>query len=320
MLCGAFKASLAIHPDGLASPCCIFDKNHFRKLEDLDMTDPWKGLEDGRGCNACKRPGNVYKDAFDRYLPRTQFEIKFLDIRNNNLCNFECIICNSYYSSKWASRLGEENKFVSHLVDINTDLVERIYFAGGEPLLNEDHWKILKQVKNPENVNLLYSTNLSVLGNKRDHVADYWPRFQHVVVYTSLDGIGQFGEIMRYGLDMPTFDANLQIIKELPNVEVRIAATISLLNVWFMDELDAYATAHNLPVDWNVLYGPDFLALSALPMNLRASIPRGKNVQIDQQLELDNSFLFADTISYIRHQDKIKGTALMDMLPFKEYI
>ena len=149
MKCGAFNSGLTIHPDGKVSPCCVFDHNYFQDLHELDWLDPWKDLRDGRGCDACKHDGPTYKNSFDEYT-NTQFKIKYLDVGKNNLCNLECSICNSYYSSKWAERLGKQ-KFVATNFDVDLTHGDRIYFAGGEPLLNPKHWQVLESIPGASN-------------------------------------------------------------------------------------------------------------------------------------------------------------------------
>ena len=82
------------------------------------------------------------------------------------------------------------------------DTVERIYFAGGEPLMMEEHYRILKRLikMGRSEVVLIYNTNLSTLNLKKDSVLDLWPQFDRVVIEASLDGSGERGEFVRKGL------------------------------------------------------------------------------------------------------------------------
>ena len=98
----------------------------------------------------------TYKNIFDEFKHNT-YKVRHLDVRNTNLCNLECTICCSYYSSKWAQRLGE-NKFVSTEFDIDLDDVEHIYFAGGESLTIHT-LKVLDRIKDPSKVSLQYNSN-----------------------------------------------------------------------------------------------------------------------------------------------------------------
>ena len=309
MDCGAFDSGLTIHPDGKVSPCCIFDKKLFKNLQDINFNDPWFDLRDGKGCNACKHAGPVYKDNFDRFKSKT-YKVRHLDVRNNNLCNLECTICCSYYSSKWAQRLGE-NKFVSTEFDIDLDDVEHIYFAGGEPLINSTHWKVLDRIKDPSKVSLQYNSNLVSVKN----IEKYWPKFKRVSVSASMDAVGKLGEYLRYGTDFEKWENNLNIVSKYADID--ISPTISILNIFHLKELEAWS---KFPIFYNVLTDPQHLCVSVLPIELKKSISYiPKNEHLRQLLNLDESWLFPHAMSFILLQDKIKNTNIWDSLPFQKY-
>ena len=54
-------------------------------------------------------------------------------------------------------------------------VVEEIYFAGGEPLLMEEHYRILNRLVDDgrtEEVTLKYNTNFSTMAYKKTNVLD----------------------------------------------------------------------------------------------------------------------------------------------------
>lgn len=310
MKCGAFNSGLTIHPDGKVSPCCLFDHNFFQDLHELDWSDPWKDLRDGRGCDACKHDGPTYKDTFDRYT-NTQFKLKNLDVRNNNLCNLECSICNSYYSSKWAQRLGEQ-KFVATDFDVDLTHVDHIYFAGGEPLLNPKHWQVLESILDPSKVSLHYNSNLTTVKN----IEKYWPQFESVTVNASMDGVGQIGEQLRYGTDFSKWENNLHYASKY--AKIILNPTISVLNIFHLKDIEDWSSSY--PISYNILTGPDYLCVSVLPQELKQQIPYiPDNAHLKQVLEQDFSHLFNHTMSFILLQDRIKGTDIWSHLPFEKY-
>jgi MoaA/NifB/PqqE/SkfB family radical SAM enzyme len=309
MDCGAFDSGLTIHPDGKVSPCCLFEKKYFKNLQDINFDDPWYDLRDGKGCNACKHAGHTYKENFDIYK-HDNYKVRHLDVRNNNLCNLECTICCSYYSSKWADRLAE-TKFVSTDFDVDLTNVEHIYFAGGEPLINPKHWQVLDSVTDPNTVTLQYNSNLSTIKN----IDIYWPRFKHVSVNASMDAIGPLGEQLRYGTNWDKWTNNLHTAAKY--AEVKVNPTISVLNIFNLKEIEEWS---DYPITYNILTDPQHLCVSVLPNKLKKSIPYiPDNTQLKSLLNTDDSWLFPHTMSFILLQDKIKNTNIWDSLPFQEY-
>lgn len=314
MKCGAFDSGLTIHPDGKVTPCCLFDIKLAKNINELDWNDPWVDLRDGKGCDACKGPGEVYRDTFEPFI-NDQFAIRWLDIRNNNLCNMECVICNSYYSSKWAKRLDHENKFINTDFDVDFSNVEKIYFAGGEPFLNKKHWEILESVKNPECVGLIYSSNLTTIKGIEDH----WPKFHNIFLNASLDGIGEFGEQIRPGLLWKRWQENLDQVLKYSNVTVEIACSVSVANIWYLEEIENFAKEKGISVRFYCIDHPDYLCISALPVELKKQVKFIPTQEIQELLDIDNEYLFKHTTANILLGDRLRGTNLWDYLPFNDW-
>jgi molybdenum cofactor biosynthesis enzyme MoaA len=66
---------------------------------------------------------------------------------------------------------------------------ERIEFAGGEPLIDPIHYRIL-HILEPyaKNIELKYSTNLTKLNYKKDNVMELWNNFKSVEIRKDLQG------------------------------------------------------------------------------------------------------------------------------------
>lgn len=314
MKCGAFDSGLTIHPDGKTTPCCQFDIELAKNINEIDWKDPWKDLRNGEGCGACQGPGPVYKDAYNPYINK-QFAVRWLDVRNNNLCNMECIICNSYYSSKWASRLGHDEKFVSTNIDVDLGNVRRIYFAGGEPFLNKQHWEILKNIKDPSQCDLIYSSNLTIIKGIEDH----WPKFNHILVNASLDGVGEFGEQIRPGLNWQRWQNNLDQVLKYENVTVEIACTVNLANIWHLHEVKKFADEKNISVRFYKMDHPNYLCISSLPEELKKQIKYIPNDEIQELLNQNQEHLFKHAIANILLGDRLRGTNLWNHLPFEQW-
>lgn len=184
-------------------------------------------------------------------------EIKpiYLDIRFSNICNFRCVTCWHGASSKWfeeakivGTNVGDtaiikaidnEDDFFRQLNKLIPHL-EEIYFAGGEPLVMEQHYRLLDVLINhgKTNAHLRYNTNLSLLDYKNKSVIDYWKQFRHVTVSASIDAAGKLGEQIRRDSNWNLIKKNLVTIKnQCPNVRLEIAPTISSLNIMALPAL-----------------------------------------------------------------------------------
>jgi hypothetical protein len=118
------------------------------------------------------------------------------------------------------------------------DYVEQIYFAGGEPLLMEEHYRILDELVRRErfDVRLIYNTNFTHTDLKGRSVFEYWRQFSSVAVGASLDDMGARGEYIRKGTDWEVVQQNRRdMLAICPEVDFYISPTLSIMN------------AHHLP-------------------------------------------------------------------------
>jgi len=162
--------------------------------------------------------------------------IYYLDYRPSNLCNLACKICSPEYSIKLIEphlELGTINKeqakkmsgYSKNRVSIDTvmdniDDVDYFYFAGGEPLITDDHWDILQNLvdKKQFDIRIKYNTNLTRLSYKDKHVKNYWNKFRLVVIAASLDGYGTGFEHIRTGGKWDDIVSNLDTLKEMMTI------------------------------------------------------------------------------------------------------
>ena len=113
------------------------------------------------------------------------------------------------------------------------DSVEQIYFAGGEPLLMEEHYNILDELdrRGMYHVRLIYNTNFTHTDLKGRSVFDYWKKFRSVAVGASLDAMGPRAEYIRKGTDWAQVEQNRQdMLKICPEVDFYISPTLSIMN------------------------------------------------------------------------------------------
>lgn len=181
----------------------------------------------------------------------------YLDIRFSNLCNLRCRTCWHGASSSWfeeAKLLGntagkqaiikatEDNHGLIKEVMKLIDEVKEVYFAGGEPLMMEEHYELLDQLRLSGQQPLLrYNTNLSRLQLKDESVLEYWQHFDQVQVSVSIDEMEGRGEYVRKGLKWPQLLENMRLIQtQCPHVKLEIAPTVSVFNVDRLGEMHRF--------------------------------------------------------------------------------
>jgi len=301
---------LYIGTDNNITPCCIADhryplgniENQSIKsiLDSKESTQLRQWMIDGYRVKSCKvcynNEDNNIKSGRQSFKPKSvdREKIRFLDVRLNNICNFKCRMCSEYFSSSIQQEtidifgkdavLGYEkidlsstnrktrlNNLEKLLPYVTKDL-EHIYFAGGEPLITEEHYSILKQlidVKN-FNININYNTNLSKLVYKKQNVLDYWKHFTDVSVGASIDASGLTAEYVRHGTVWKDILDNINQIKnQTPHVNLTIASTVSWLTLENLMELQALWIEQGLftrdQLRINTLVTPTFLCITSLP-------------------------------------------------------
>tara|TARA_R110000868_G_scaffold281248_5_gene541627 strand:+ start:1432 stop:3126 length:1695 start_codon:yes stop_codon:yes gene_type:complete len=231
----------------------------------------------------------------DGYLER--FEMTTWDIRFSNLCNLKCRSCGHIFSSQWyqdqAKIAGgdwkEKNTVLNYAgrteldmweqLEPHLDYVEQIYFAGGEPLLMEEHYRILEELVQKElfHVKLIYNTNFTHTELKGKSVFEYWRKFNYVAVGASLDDSGARGEYIRKGTDWSVVEQNRrEMMQVCPKVDFYISPTLSIMNAWHLPDFHRDWIEKGLikPQDLNVniLQDPPHYRIDIAPAEYKARL------------------------------------------------
>jgi radical SAM protein with 4Fe4S-binding SPASM domain len=252
----------------------------------------------------------------------TEMNLKYWDFRFSNLCNFKCRTCGPRYSSGWvpdAKKLGyadQEKVWSIDVVDDKTNfdflkdqinVVERIYFAGGEPLMMPEHWQILDMLveNNRFDVKLSYNTNASVLTYQKKNIIDYWKKwkFGKLEVWPSIDEIGKRAELIRAGTVWHKVEANLKELASLENAIIRPGLTIGAMNVFRLPEIVKHLVSIGVIKEKlqyknffiNLLVSPDHYHVSILSDEFRQEITKKIKLFIEEhnnQYDTDISQLF----------------------------
>jgi sulfatase maturation enzyme AslB (radical SAM superfamily) len=231
-------------------------------------------------------------------------DLKTVDMRWTNLCNFSCVYCGPEFSSVWAEELKikqssptneQVENFKSYVFDRAAGL-KHVYLAGGEPLLMKQNQELLEMLLkcNPD-VNLRINTNLSRVGTK---VFDLVCQFKNVHWTVSIESIEQEFEYIRHGGNWQDFLDNLKIIQPLGH-KISFNMLHFLLNYKSIfdcvDYLIALGFHHNSFVI-GALLNPEYLNIRHLPDHVLNSV---KSV-LEDKINKHPGFLLEDSYKNLR--------------------
>lgn len=228
------------------------------------------------------------------------------DVKFGNKCNFKCRTCCPGSSS--SIELEEYGKLTGNydLSEINfqrvkpyVKIVDHIYFSGGEPLIIEEHYKMIVMLMKlgkhkRDDFYMSYNTNFSTLTYKKTHIFDIWDKFQNVYVSISVEGVGKKGEIIRNGFKWDKFVTNVKKFNEKfkdrkDTHELNFDCTVQAMNV--LEVTNLHQTLFNLGLmqdidrlHLNYLHGPEELAVWILDKKTKEEAKKNIRDHIDNFL------------------------------------
>jgi MoaA/NifB/PqqE/SkfB family radical SAM enzyme len=310
------------------------------------------------------------------------FEFPTMEIKLNNLCNLKCRMCNPLDSTSWqdwdqvkpfyekennylvptvAKLVRKPGQYIGPFDDTDNwwnsfekllPHFKRVEFAGGEPLMDPQHYKILDMLKPyGADIELKYATNGTTLGiNKGRTIHDYWPHFRSVAVNVSIDGIHEVYNHIRGNSNFNDVERNIKEIQKIPNVSRVVGAfTAQAGNIlqaaecidYFINEMNIVFYSHRVSY-------PTCLSAQVLPQELKDEairrlqavslrVPLFDNVvkypileKITQQQIQDNinylqakdqNNLWPDFLEFNRRLDATRNQSLLQAIPeFKPYV
>lgn len=295
------------HPIGNTKTITLEKAFNLDKMKELRL-DMLNGIPNST-CNFCyeheksspysfrKYANQHFGKYFDDIVPRTlddgtvdEFKMRYFDIRFSNLCNFKCRTCGAEFSSKWAEEQKKNNKMtqvLKHATDGDPKLLNEVlthldhtdiaYFAGGEPLITEEHYIIVEELirRGKTDITLRYNTNASHLQYKDHDILDLWKHFKKVEVSCSIDHYGDRAEWLRHGTDWSKIEQNLIKLRNINYIDFQLNTVLSIFNVLTLDNLFEYLIEKDIlrHDDWHhTLYlaiHPPYYSAKALPAALK---------------------------------------------------
>ena len=326
---------------------------------------------------------NLYPNALDKLADdyMMPFDIPTMEIKLNNLCNLKCRMCHPMDSTAW-NDWKEVEEFYIKENNIMVDLINkhnlkikphldkfednpnwwtsfekllphfrRVEFAGGEPLMDPQHYRILDLLAPyGHQIEIKYATNLSMLGKSNRTIWQYWPKFKSVAVNVSIDGIGDSYEYIRGNASWAELVNNIKQIQTIPNITRIVGAVaVQVSNILVLDKMiEHFLEDLNIIFYTNMVKYPNVLSIQTLPRPLkdlayhRLEVVKGKlhtfkslknNITLIQITEgqitgvqnylraTDLSHLWSDCIEFNRRLDLSRDQSFTDVTPeFKEYV
>lgn len=217
-------------------------------------------------------------------------QLWFIDLKLGNICNLACRICGSWSSSSWATEelayMPKEFNKKEHIAykwlkdgawprksEVFWDNLKEILphvkyfeFTGGEPWMIKEHFELLEYA-----VDQGYSNNIDIHYNTN---ATQWPEdtllwryFKRVDIAVSVDNVGDRFEYERYGAKWDRANEIIDNIHALqnstvPNITTQLCFTINIQNVYYLDELLAWADTKGFgDIYFNMMHSPSHMSV-----------------------------------------------------------
>ena len=217
-------------------------------------------------------------------------QLWFIDLKLGNICNLKCRICGSWSSSKWAEEelayMPADFNKKEHIAykwlkdgawprktetfwdDLKALLpnIKYFEFTGGEPWLIKEHWELLRYAAEQgysKNIDIHYNTNASVVP---DDIM-IWKEFGRVDIAFSVDNVKERFEYERFGAHWNMANNIIDSVHgwsqtDIPNITTQLCFTINIQNVYYIDELLAWADTKGFGnIYFNMMHSPDHMSV-----------------------------------------------------------
>ena len=254
------------------------------------------------------------------------FPVTFLDLRFGNKCNLKCVMCSPTDSNRWYDdyvaiwnvtsasgggskvsliqkpngkyTIAEEmdwftNATVWAELERNLQHISRIYIAGGEPTLIDEHFEFLQKcitLGHSEHMCIEYNSNISMIP---DRAWEIWSNFKEIIIGCSVDGIGDVNDLIRFPSKWNRIEANInKLYVAPPNFIFHITTSIQILNIWTLPEFVEYMISSSnvdhriwpltpLKISAHPVHNPSLLNVNILPLEFKEQIKTKFNTYID---------------------------------------
>ena len=247
-----------------------------------------------------------------------------------NLCNNSCNTCDSEFSSKYMSesiKLGEIKKqkslirsehsfnFLEDLDNIQDNILE-FKFTGGEPLLGNVNYDIMKKLNK--------STIIRIITNGTQNpsrLINTLKGFKKVIINVSAEGVKDVSNYLRYPTDFDVVLKHYDMMQKVWGENVMFTTTINALNIARIPELLKLRKGHAGSFVSNNEYSINSVPPDIKDIYLNKLYEEGHTELINY---LENATYNEEEmwkmLRHVKRRDRIRGTNLLDVFPeWKEY-
>lgn len=230
---------------------------------------------------------------------RFDFPVNY-EFNLGTVCNIKCRTCGPWSSSKWLDEyfntgLAEIDKRREDVPDFQKVItgyskkykddskfwpeirkhiseVRHIDFYGGEPFLVKNQWKLLEYAIEKgysDNISVHYNTNGTLWDKKKIEILD---QFKKIKIDFSIDGINDRFEYMRHPAKWKTVSSHLLDAVSKYHDDIAICHTISILNIFYVDEMLDWAEQNGVQIYLNLVHGPQWYNIKNIPESVKKVI------------------------------------------------
>jgi sulfatase maturation enzyme AslB (radical SAM superfamily) len=272
-------------------------------------------------------------------LDQTPVELCYYDIRNDNLCNLSCRMCNPHFSTQLVKEYAEigwnfpkDPKSYGFTQVVNFKTVKKIYVAGGEPSLMPEFRKFLTLAIEHGRPDIEIRMNTNVTNLNKEY-RELLSKFTNLEFICSIDGHDQINKYIRWPADWHTIVENVHGLRAITG-RVAVNVTVGIWNISNLSHLVTFLEREfpeifillneNYNPDQNATVFPDKdLAIADLELLKNTSnykhnpsfkskvnfyIKNMQSATLDQPA-LERFFEFNDTL------DRSRGITLADYIP-----
>lgn len=298
--CAAPFGMLHVSQDITVNPCCkyqektgLFDHNSFFSEKMTQLREDIKHRRRHENCKICwdvedHGGTSLRQHIINKYAEPCEQEwidnicLRDLTISPVILCNFKCRICSPEISSSIAAeeikfstdpaRLQQLKTILKYSTDNNQKTADKIlqvasdlsnlHILGGEPFLWQDLDYLLENLIDAgaaKNIQIEFNTNGSKFSAD---TVDKLLKFKSVEILISMDDIGERFELQRGGTWQQIL-TNIESFKQLqsPTFAIKIAPTVNIQNLLYLDQLVDFCLSHNLEIVWWYLESPELFSI-----------------------------------------------------------